>query len=286
MNRFRSDHRWKDRWGGGFVVLLLLMLGVAYWAGDALFGGQLDGTGTDALTSVPSGTTGATAGTAAAAAVDLTGYPRPLTIFAVQAGAFTTPDKAEQHAQALIDKGYPAAISQSGKYHKVFIGAYRTKEAAQAARSHAEGTAGLTLYTAQIDLPSAPNAVLAAKAATASADFQAAVAALSGYLHETANFWDAKAAGTNGAAASTVAEKATGFAQQLTALASKLRTQAGDPAISQLISIAEKVNAASAQQSTLATMADAGPEQLRTAMQGYLTVVNDYRAWTEGTAKS
>lgn len=56
---------------------------------------------------------------------------KPLTLYRVQIGAFSTKERAENTAQMAIDKGVPAGVMSPDPLHKVYCGVTSSKEAAQ-----------------------------------------------------------------------------------------------------------------------------------------------------------
>ncbi len=56
---------------------------------------------------------------------------KPLTLYRVQLGAFSTKERAENTAQMAIDKGVPAGVMSPDPLYKVYCGVTSSKEAAQ-----------------------------------------------------------------------------------------------------------------------------------------------------------
>lgn len=279
MHRFgRSDQKWRDRWGGGFLVATILAMAAAWMvgsrlaanfneeaagqpsaaAGDTILGADSAGLGTDTF----SGT--------------LASHPMPFSVYFLQAGAFKNPEGAQRHADALREQGYPVRISSEGAFHKVFIGAYMSRDMAARTRDQVLAQHGeeFELFPVRVDVQGEP--AVAASTAEAQGIYDQGVAALNGYLQAASAWWDSYAAGAPGPTGELAA-----YAGQVAQAAEQLRSQGADAATSQFILLADRVTANSAQLSNLALTPNVGGEQYRIAMDSYMALLDDYRAWAQ-----
>lgn len=288
MQRFgRSEQRWRDRWGGWFLVATLLALAGAWGLGSFL-GDRLGNRAAQGPVTQP-GTTVTNPAPAqdAAALADLTGLPKPMTVYLLQAAAFKTQEAAQKEAQRLQAKGIPAAVTPAGEWYRVVIGAYGSKDAASAAQAGAEAAMGGKLQVLQrrVDLRAQPaTRPQDPKAASAYDD---GVRALNGFMHEAANFWDAHAYGQM-----PQADHLGAYANRVKQAMDQLRPYSADLAVSQFLAVAEKATQASAKLTALAGTAAApatapagggsANEPVQAAMAQFLGLLDSYRAWVEG----
>lgn len=280
MQRFRSDSRWKDRWGGGFVIVTVLALAGAWWLGNWLsdrWAGQEPATGG---AGAPAGTgagtaTGEAPGTQVQGPVE--GNLEPLTVYFLQAHALKSPEAARRAAAQLESGGLPAAVSHVGDWYKVVIGAYGSRDAAMAAKNEAESTyrsgGKLSLYASPVSITLQPAA--RPQNAAAQAAFDRAVGLLGGYLHEAAAWWDSYATGQSAAT-----DRLVQYTSQLQGAVEELRPHASDPAVGSVIAMAQKAVENGGQINSLAQ--NHGEDQYRAAMAGYLGLVDQFRAWSSG----
>ncbi|BDG61513.1 SPOR domain-containing protein [Caldinitratiruptor microaerophilus] len=278
MQRFgRSDSRWKDRWGGGFVIVTVLALAGAWWLGnwlsDRWASQEPASSGTNPAGS-PGG--GEMAGMPSAQA-PLDTSRRPLTVYFLQAHALKSPEAARRAAADLEQNGLPAAVSHAGEWYKVVVGAYGSRDGAMAAKAEAEsayrGPTKLSLYANPVSIAAEP--AVRPQNAAAQAAFDKGLGLLSGYLHEAAAWWDRYATGQ-----ATGADRLTQYTSQLQGVADELRPHTSDPVVGSLVAMVEKAVQNGGQIGVLAQ--GGGEDQYRAAMSGYLALVEQFRSWTSG----
>lgn len=303
MHRFgrSSDQRWKDRWGGGFVIITVLALAGAWYLGNYLSdkwaaGGPeatMETATHDTLNPAGTGNAGPAAGGAMnVGAADLAGYPKPMTVYYLQAHAFKTREQAASAAKDLNAYGVPAAVSASDGWFKVIIGAYGSKNAAEQAKMSAEanykGKGKLAVLARSVSVAGQPGLQPANPKALAA--YQNGIAALSGYLHAASAWWDAYAAGQPQAA-----DHLTIYTNQLRIAMDQLKDHEADAAVNRFLSLASQAmangtqitaaasamgTAPAAAQGAGASPARADGSQIQAAMEGYVTLLDDYRNWT------
>lgn len=303
MHRFgrSADQRWRDRWGGGFVIVAVLALAGAWYLGNWLSDRWNPDTEMAADTSPsaaeatsPAPGPGAMAGSAAPGTADLAAYPKELNVYYVQAHALNTAEQAQNEVRNLATQGIPAAVLHDGKFYKVVLGAFGSKEAANQARMNAEtaykGKARLTAWLPPSVRINAQPALRPANARAMPA-FERGVAALNGYLHAAAAWWDAHATGQQPAA-----DNLSIYTGHLRSALNQLKGYEADAAVNQLIALANKALANGEQITTAAAgpatapaaaqnpgapmAARAGNQPLQAAMEGYVSLLDSYRNWT------
>lgn len=274
MHRFgRSDRKWTDRWGGGFIIAAVLALVGAWWVGTWLGDGagppppEMPATTYDDL--------GPSEAAVEAPQADLMGYPRPLTVYLLQEGAYSTRDRAQRRAADLKTQGIPAQVTEQGGLHKVVIGAYGSAEAAKAAKSQWQAKVA-ELWPSRLDITSLPPLPTAPEADAA---YEDGLATLNAYLHEAAAFWDGYAVGVPVNNVDTLAA----HSNRLSEIAGQLRLHQADMAVNHFLALADLAVANSAQMSGLSASASTGNSpDYQAAMNGYLSLLESYRAWSEG----
>lgn len=303
MHRFgrSSDQRWRDRWGGGFVIVTVLALAGAWYLGNYLserWNPDTAETITDPAaatdTMYPTGITGSTAAggnlVATTGAADLAGYPKPMTVYYLQAHSLATQDRVNRAVRDLNNSGLPAAYYRDGDgQFKVIIGAYGSKEAVTQAKVSAESQykGKLAAFPRAIAIGAQP--ALKPADAKATPAFEQGVAALNGYLHAAADWWDAHATGQT-----QTADHLSIYTSQLRSAMNQLKGFGADAAVNQFLALADKaltngdqLAAAAGSQGTApaaaqggALAAQAGAEPMWSAMEGYVALLDSYRNWT------
>ncbi len=300
MHRFgrSSDQRWRDRWGGGFVVVTVLALAGAWYLGNYLSNRLApDGRETmepavnDPMYPVANGEN-SFGGNVTAGSADLAGFPKPMTVYYLQAHALASEEKSASAVRDLNTSGLPAVVSHTDGMYRVIIGAYGSKDAATQAKMSAEsnykGKGKLTVYTRPPVTIAAEPSIQPANAKVAPAYHQG-VAALSGYLHAVSSWWDATATGH-----AQVADNLSIYTNQLRTAIEQLQGQESDAAVNQFINMANKAVANSNLVSALANNAGATPaaaqgngapirpnsDQVQAALEGYVALLDSYRNWT------
>ncbi|HHY76345.1 MAG TPA: hypothetical protein GX500_06210 [Firmicutes bacterium] len=126
---------------------------------------------------------------------------KPVTLYRVQIGAFSTMENAEKAAQAAIAKGVGAAVMSPDPLYKVYCGITGSKEAAnklaQAAQPKLAGSvvaAGDTLYVATTEVPSRSFTITGPK--TQVEAIQNAFVKADTAIQSLLAFWDAQYLGT------------------------------------------------------------------------------------------
>lgn len=276
MNRFgRSDGRWGDRWGGGFVLAVILALAGAWYAGDKLadrygpapanteYGDPMayeqESSMGGELNQLPPMT--------------MAEYPKPLTVYFLQAHALRSQEKAAAAAADLAVMGVPAAVARDGEWYKVIVGAYGSKDAADAAKASAETATNLSLYANRVSIAGQP--AVQPVLAEAQGPYTQAVSALNNFMHAAADWWDRYAT----ASYPEAADQVTIQAQELQALSQSLQSHAADPAVNDLLRIAQMAVQSGQDISQLAANPQPNGAAYQAAMENYVALVDAYRAW-------
>jgi len=273
MSRFgRSDGRWGDRWGGGFVVAVVLLRAGAAWLGNYLAGwlGEApasteDPAGTAGEGILPGGQIGQWAG--------MGEYPKAFNVYFLQAHALRSQEKAAEAARSLEAMGVPAAVTHDGEWYKVIIGAYGSKDAADAAKASAEITTELPLYANHVTIPGDPPVLPVT--AEAQTPYNQGVAALNSFMHLAAAWWDRYAT----AGIPDPADQVVYQAQQLEAVAQALAPYATDPAVSDLLRVTQLAVTTGRQMGQITPQMQPGDRAYQDAMRSYVTLVDTYRTW-------
>jgi len=283
MHRFgrTAQKRMNDRWGGAFILAVVLAVVGAWklggWLGENLGGDRLADTepvpgvnsaiGSGSGTGNGSGTFDFTSSTSA--------QPQPFEVHFVQVGAFRSEGAARDLVQALTDAGYTAAMLPKNERNlvRVYVGPYLTETAAGEAKSRlALDKATAQAFTVGITIDHNPEAVMAMTGA-ANSDLQRGLDLVNAYLHE-AGEWFANRAIGQPADGGTLAS----LGNDLDYLASLLSMADIDSTEAKLL---EMVMAAGDHAATMevAATAEPGSPEFQEAISGYVRLLQQYSAF-------
>ncbi|MBP2019151.1 hypothetical protein J2Z79_002568 [Symbiobacterium terraclitae] len=277
MHRFgRSVQRkTNDRWGGVFILAVVLAVVGAWQLGGVL--GNLLGEekpaamepvpGMEDVTSLPE------------APVPTTRMAQTFQVHFVQVGAFRSEGAARQFVQELAKQDLVAATTPRNEQGlvKVYAGPFMTgEEAAEVQSIMAETGVAKNAFTVAMEVAYAPDAVMA-MTGSVNPDLQAGLDTLNNYLFE-AGAWFAKRSAGEPADGGALAS----LGQEMRRLATKLAAAEESPAITRFLGLADvaSVNAADIE---VAATASPGSEEFQRAMNGYVSLLEQYRNfYTEG----
>lgn len=272
MHRFgrSAQKKMNDRWGGAFILAVVLVLAGAVKLGgwlDGQLGGQASiepapGLG-DGMTGIGNGSDGLT--TAA--------QPREFQVHFVQVGAFRSPSAARTLAGKLSQEGFMAAAGPKQKdgLVRVFTGPYLTATAAKEAKDQlaAKNLIPESMAVA-ITVDHKPEAIMA-MAGASNGDLQKGLDVINNYLYEASNWFAGKAAGQ-------VAE-----AESIMAMGQEIHQYVGlMPTDNQVYkSFIDMANAAGENASAIATAdkAQPGSAEFQQAMSSYVSLLDQYHSF-------
>lgn len=276
MHRFgrSAQQKMKDRWGGSFILATILALVGAWFAGNWLN----DTLSVEAPKSTPSVTSGAQDNT-------ITGVPTPATtedykLFFIQVGAFRSESSARSLVQNLSDKGFIAMMAPKSVagFYKVYGGLYTSSMAASEAKVKLMADGGVTnAITVPVSVTGSAAAIPVTTGSAKGPDLHKGVVAMNTYLYEVAAWVETHVAGNTPDTTVIMAKgKELGtFATELNKAAAKDVT---------LKPLADMAARASANATEIQTAAKSGPgsTDFQIAMNGYLTLLDQYSALHQG----
>lgn len=268
MQRFgRSAHKMKDRWGGGGVILAAIVAVTCAWVvGTYITGLFKQAPPTAGQDPVDLQSPGEMVGQATLTARDFTAY-------FVQVGAFQTEVGAQKEVERLAAKGIKAAIvppSVESTHYRLFSGPFTTAHARDEAKENLKSAKieGLSRAWDISDGPAVPASTMGQNPT-----WHQGVAVLNTYMQEAALWLEGHVSGMPLPVDTLMARGG-----ELKVVADSLQAQAADPAVAELVRLAQdaELNA-----SELVAMADVGAttfEEQR-AMQNFLALLDSYRTW-------
>jgi hypothetical protein len=273
MHRFgrSAQKKMNDRWGGAFILAVVLAVVGAWQLGSYL--GAL-GNGKKAA-SEPSPGMGNVAQPNGAAGSAMAATPHEFQIHFIQVGAFRSEGTARNLAKDLSAAGYAATVTPKDAkgLAKVYAGPYMSATEAADAKSRmtAENLVESSFNVA-MTVEYKPGAVTA-MAGSANSDLQRGLDAMNTYLYEAGNWYAARAAGQP-ADGTFVAL----LGQEMSRMASTMGKADSNPAVAHLLTMA---TAASENAAAIETAATAKPDsdEFQTAMNGYVSLLNQYRSF-------
>lgn len=273
MHRFgrSAQKKMNDRWGGAFILAVVLAVVGAWQLGSYL--GDTMGKGNTAATEpVPGmesvGNPSAPGGQAAVT-------PHEFQIHFVQVGAFRSEGAARNLAKDLSGAGYTAAITPKSAQGlvKVYAGPYMSPtEAADAkAAMVAEGLVQ-TSFNINVTVDYKPEAVMA-MAGSANSDLQRGLDAMNSYLYEAGNWFAARSAGQHADGTNLAM-----LGQEIGQFASTMGKADANPTVAQFLTMA---TAAGENASSIEAAATAmpGSDEFQTAMNGYVSLLEQYHSF-------
>lgn len=268
MQRFgRSAQKMKDRWGGSFILATVLAL-VAAWYAGSLLDGRLGGNDVS--------TTGNQGGMHDTLDPKMTtmAVARDFTAYWVQAGAFKTEASATKEVDRLGAKGFHAAVigpSTESTHHRVFVGPFTSEQARETAKAELKSAMKIDGFSRSWNISQGPT--VPASTAGKNTNWEEGVALLNNYLQEASVWWENRAMGSPVPADALVAR-----GQELKSLAQALQKQASDPAVAQLIGMANMAEMNANATATAAADGGMGLEEHK-ALQDYVVLLDSYRNW-------
>jgi len=275
MHRFgrSAQQKMKDRWGGSFILATILALVGAWFAGN-----WLNDTLKGETTQAPGTTTGVLQ---TPTDKTITGVPTPATagdfkLYFVQVGAFRSETSARSLVQTLSDKGFIAMVAprNAAGLYKVYGGLYTSSMAASEAKVKLMADGGVTNAMMVPVSITSNTATIPVTAGTAKGpDLRKGLEAMNTYLYEVAAWVETHVADNT---PDTTVITAKG--KELGTLATELtKAAAKDVTLKPFADIATR---ASTNANEILTAAKSGPGSVdfQTAMNGYLTLLDQYSA--------
>jgi hypothetical protein len=275
MHRFYRDRK-QDKSGLGFVVAVVVTLAAAFLIGQQLNGGSTELADTGAI-NPPIGVstaTGDTMGTASGGAMPV--EAQPFTVHLLQAGAFATREQADQAVAKLADQDIAAVAVQENNLVKVFLGAYMDPAAAETVKAaYAAKMVELGFgepYNRSWTVTDTP-AVVPVTAGSIE-PMQQGAQDMNVYLQQAAAWLERYASGDNSGV-----EVLQATAQRLSDHAAAVKQyQDQDATVANFMAMVNDTVANSEAISKLSASHSAADYQA--AMAGYVTLLQEYKAWT------
>lgn len=277
MHRFgrSAQKKMNDRWGGAFILAVVLAVGGAWqlggWIGNNL--------GDKQAASEPVPGLENSIGQSGAGGVGMAMQPHEFEIHFVQVGAFRSDGAARNLAKALSEAGFTAAVTPKNEQGlvKVYTGPHMTAEAAAEVKSRlvSDGLAQGP-FSVSMTVDYKPEAVMAVTG-SANSDLQKGLDALNAYLYEAGNWLATRSAGQP-AEGTTLAALGQEVSQYI-----NLMGNADDPAVSQFIAMATAAGE-NAMAIESAGTALPGSDSFQSAMNGYVSLLDQYHSFhTQGS---
>lgn len=273
MHRFgRSvQKRANDRWGGVFILAVVLAV-VGAWQLGGVLGNLLGEEKTAAIEPVPgledvSGISG-TSGSSTQVAI----VPRPFQVHFVQVGAFRSEGAARNLVSELAGQQVVAAMTPRNDMGlvKVYVGPFMSgEEAGEVLDVMRETGLSPNAFAVAMDVDYAPEAVMA-MTGSVNPDLQTGLDALNNYLYEAGAWFAKRAAGEPADGGILVA-----LGQEMRQAAARLAAGEESPAITRFMGLADMATANAADIEVAATAAP-GSEEFQRAMNGYVSLLEQY----------
>ncbi|MFZ5817180.1 MAG: SPOR domain-containing protein [Bacillota bacterium] len=272
MHRFgrSAQKKMNDRWGGAFILAVLLAVAGAWKLGDWI-GNSLGDGGTAAIEPVPGleNSIGSADGTTGVM------QPHEFQIHFVQVGAFRSDGAARNLAKALSEAGYTAAVTPKSAdgLSKVYAGPYMTETAAADAKARlmSEGLVQNS-FNVSITVDYKPDAVMA-MTGSPNSDLQKGLDALNTYLYEAGNWFANRSSGQSADGFSVAA-----LAGEMTRYTSLSGNADTNPAVSRFLAMATLAGENAAAIEAAAT-AMPGSDEFQKAMNGYVSLLDQYHSF-------
>lgn len=270
MHRFgRSATRWRDRLGGNFLLVVVLVVVGTFMVVEYVRnqGATEISESTDSGMPPP--------------LVEHDGFvwdvvevPRPFTtVHLLQVGSFNQYENADRLAADLDALGFGSWVSPGPPY-KVVAGAFGSREAARTAGEELKTSGFGDYYAVAVELMEAPAVTVTTGTFGVEQDLTQGFGALENYLYETAAWWDAYQLG-----AQPSTQRLTMYTTTLNEIAQRLSADAHDAQIGRFLELAALASHHAQQLSDLT--AAGGAHEYRSAMNGYLDLLAQYRRWTD-----
>jgi hypothetical protein len=275
MHRFgrSAQKKMNDRWGGAFILAVVLAVVGAWKLGGYLSDVLAVGPKNAATEPVP-GMNGALSN-GENGSMFSAGQPHEFQIHFVQVGAFRSEGAARNLAKALSDAGYTAAMTPKNQQGlvKVYAGPYMTQTAAADAKSKliADKLAPNS-FAVTMTVDYKPDAVMAMTGSPNSA-LQQGLDAMNAYLYEAGN-WFASRSADQPADGSVIATQAKEMSQYMDAMGKA----DGNPAVSKFVAMATAAGENAAAIEAAAT-ALPGSDEFQKAMNGYVSLLEQYHSF-------
>ncbi len=278
MHRFgrSAQKRMNDRWGGAFILAVLLAVVGAYKLGDWI-GKALDNK--EAVMEPVPGDTGTLAGSVGEM---VSAQPHEFQLHFVQVGAFRSDGAARNLAKALAEASFTAAVAPKNAQGlaKVYVGPYMTSAAASEAKGRLISEELVpSSFNVTMTVDYKPEAVMAMTGSPDS-DLQKGLDTLNAYLYEAGNWFASRSAGQS-VDGTTLASLSNQMNQYLTDLAKA----DANPAVTQFLEMATAAteNAAAIE---VAATALPGSDEFQTAMNGYISLLDSYHSFHMTTSEN
>ncbi len=273
MHRFgRSvQKRATDRWGGVFILAVVLAV-VGAWQLGGVLGNLLGEERHAAMEPVPGAEGGAGLTGTSGAPGQVTIVPRPFQVHFVQVGAFRSEGAARNLVSELAGQKVIAAMTPRNAMGlvKVYVGPFMSgEEASEVLDVMRETGVAPNAFTVALDVDYAPEAVMA-MAGSANPDLQTGLDALNNYLYEAGAWFAKRAAGEPADGGVLVA-----LGHEMRQAAAQLAGVEENPAVTKFLGLADMamVNAADIE---VAAGAEPGSEEFQRAMNGYVSLLEQY----------
>lgn len=274
MHRFgrSAQKKMNDRWGGAFILAVVLAVVGAWKLGDYL--GDTLGDGQQAATEPVPGME-ESLGQIGTGGPIMAMQAHEFDIHFVQVGAFRSEGAARKLATDLSEAGFTAAVTPRNAQglSKVYTGPYMDEATAAEAKSQlmSEGLVQNS-FNVTMTVDYKPEAVMA-MAGSANSDLQKGLDALNAYLYEAGTWFANRAAGqpTDGTAVATLG-------MELGQYIGAMDQTTENPAVVQFLAMVDAAGGNAADIEAAAT-ALPGSDEFQTAMDGYVSLLDQYHSF-------